>query len=95
MNCSRCREPFDDVQRVPRVLVQCGHTICEVCLVVSCRNGFVQCPECGKLQYGTPETFPKNLTLLSLKTQNSMINRPEEQCQLHRKPFEGFCEKDK
>ena len=32
LECPRCDFPFDTISRMPRMLIDCGHTICGVCL---------------------------------------------------------------
>lgn len=84
MNCVKCDERYDQVQRIPRVLVECGHTLCEMCIVSNSKGGFITCPECGKSQFGSVQNFPKNLTLLTIKD-----NQPNDAylCRIHKKPF--------
>lgn len=31
MQCPQCAKPYAHEKHVPRILVGCGHTICEVC----------------------------------------------------------------
>lgn len=32
LECPRCDYPFDTISRMPRMLIDCGHTICGECL---------------------------------------------------------------
>ena len=32
MDCPNCKEPFDTIMRMPRMLITCGHTLCNACL---------------------------------------------------------------
>lgn len=87
MNCFFCHLTFSSA-RIPRVLIDCGHTVCESCLISRHSNNSVCCPECKQINFGALESFPKNLTLLNLQQTNSG-------CSVHRKPYEAYCEKDK
>ena len=86
MDCFSCKLRLS-TGRVPRVLIDCGHTICEDCLFNHYIVDSIRCPECQQLNFGPLDHFPKNLTLLNLQ--------PVGGCSVHHKPFEGFCEKDK
>lgn len=33
LNCPRCRNPFNTMNRIPKMLFMCGHTICNQCLL--------------------------------------------------------------
>lgn len=50
--CPSCLEAFDLERRLPRVLVQCGHTLCTSCLEPTYRNGCIRCPICFKVLGG-------------------------------------------
>ena len=45
--CSVCMEPFSST-KVPKLLVQCGHTVCLDCLIQmeNNNNERLDCPEC-------------------------------------------------
>jgi RING-type zinc-finger len=47
--CPSCLEPYDLEKKLPRVLVQCGHTLCTSCLEPTYRNKTVRCPICFKV----------------------------------------------
>lgn len=47
--CPCCLEPYDLEKKLPRVLVQCGHTLCTSCLEPTYRNKSLRCPICFKL----------------------------------------------
>lgn len=46
--CPCCLEPYDLEKKLPRVLVQCGHTLCTTCLEPTYRNKSLRCPICFK-----------------------------------------------
>ncbi len=68
MDCFKCKTPYNDSDRTPRLLIHCGHSICESCTVELYRDNFINCPECGFRNFSTSITsFPKNLALLHVK----------------------------
>ena len=52
-SCNSCFKIFSklDTQRVPLVLVSCGHTLCSKCVFVKLQtlSGTVECPLCEKV----------------------------------------------
>ena len=72
--CSVCFEAYDQTQVVPRLLIKCGHTFCELCLDQMLRpllfkNGGkrVECPVCkfdNRVQKGRAAQLPKNFDIL-------------------------------
>ncbi|KAF1762971.1 hypothetical protein GCK72_011236 [Caenorhabditis remanei] len=56
---------------IPRMLSQCGHTICEECvgnMLKTRNNQFVSCPFCQRatLVNGPANLLPKNFALLEV-----------------------------
>jgi hypothetical protein len=47
MDCSNCKNSYNDTDFIPRLLTQCGHSICEKCLNKIYENGGIVCPECN------------------------------------------------
>lgn len=95
MNCFSCRFPFSP-SRIPRVLILCGHTICESCLTLHHSNNSICCPECKLINHAPLHSFPKNLPLLSLSpTTTTTTTTPLLSCPSHNKPYEAFCDRDK
>jgi len=84
LSCIKCHEVFNTTDRIPRLLAECGHTLCSLCISSliksdnSNSNGF-KCPDdgilCGALKKAAEE-FPKNLSLLRIleKQQQKQIN---------------------
>ena len=64
LTCSICYQPYTEVERIPLVL-QCGHSICKVCLGHIDRLG-KKCPSCNKLYTGSAITLPRNYSLLNI-----------------------------
>ena len=46
--CVVCRNPYDLDAHTPRILVHCGHTVCEACILHNYKNMIVRCPICHK-----------------------------------------------
>ncbi|CAD8203671.1 unnamed protein product [Paramecium octaurelia] len=47
--CVLCKNDYNMKDRLPRILIHCGHTICTACLTNFYRNRRVRCPLCLKL----------------------------------------------
>eukprot|EP01051_Picozoa_sp_SAG22_P009964 SAG22_NODE_867_length_6776_cov_2.480455_5_plen_144_part_00 len=72
--CPICLERYHESNVVPRVLVGCGHTICEGCLSqmlapVLAKGGKkqVECPKCRRkceVKRGNPASLPLNYDIL-------------------------------
>lgn len=61
-HCPICKQEYDLSEKVPKILVQCGHTICFKCLKQFYRGGKIRCPICLKLHKKIPtlEVLPTN-----------------------------------
>ena len=93
MLCKSCNKPYDEKEKVPRILISCGHTQCEECIMKNLNKSKIQCSDCGKYSEAkTPVEFPKNLMLLSMV--NNIINNPSTIiiCPSHSKQIDAFCE---
>lgn len=70
MNCPACKTRYNESQNVPRLLVFCGHSLCEPCLKAGIsKEGKAKCMECGKSEASSSHElsgYPKNLALLDL-----------------------------
>jgi RING-type zinc-finger len=67
MNCCLfCGEKYNVGERIPRILVHCGHTFCTECLSQLHHNFRVRCPACRKLikNLETVERLPLNINVL-------------------------------
>jgi len=64
-NCPTCKAPYNLNDHVPKILVQCGHTICFFCMQMFFRDGSIRCPICLKLHKKLPsiEVLPTNHTI--------------------------------
>ena len=61
--CHFCGLRFNVGERIPRIIVGCGHTFCTSCLSYFLRNGNIRCPMCRKILKGveTIEKLPRFL----------------------------------
>lgn len=64
--CYYCGEQFNVGERIPRILIHCGHTFCTECLQVLHHNFRVRCPICRKLvkQVESVDKLPLNFNIL-------------------------------
>lgn len=65
--CQICGNHFNVGERIPRILVNCGHTLCTKCLTSIHKGGKVRCPICNKLMKNleTIERLPLNINILN------------------------------
>ena len=92
MNCPECKQEFDEISHVPRILTACGHTICEICLKLRYKKKNIICPQCSVATIAQNlNILPSNLALIQLK-QNKIS---QDLCSKHNKPIEAFCCNDK
>ena len=71
-DCVVCYEQYNDSNRMPHMLIPCGHTICRECL-----GSITNCPKCRKNIERTVENWdliPSNDTRPSAPHQMSSIN---------------------
>lgn len=63
--CPICKQEYDLDQKTPKILVQCGHTICFQCLQMFFKDFKVRCPMCLKLvkRIRGVEVLPTNHTI--------------------------------
>lgn len=64
--CHFCGLRYNVGERIPRILVNCGHTFCTQCLNDICFNSRVRCPLCRKLikNLDSVERLPLNINIL-------------------------------
>ncbi|CAL2035411.1 unnamed protein product [Caenorhabditis brenneri] len=64
-SCKSCSMEYSET-RIPRILKDCGHTLCEVCIgddKLPCNT--LICPSCNKSNHiAVPAKLPKNFTIL-------------------------------
>jgi hypothetical protein len=66
-NCVLCKENYNFDNRIPRILIHCGHTFCTECLLNFYNNERIRCPLCLKLvkSLETIERLPVNHTIFT------------------------------
>ncbi len=64
--CYYCGDKFNVGEKIPRILIHCGHTFCTECLSVLHHNYRVRCPICRKLvkQVESVDKLPLNFNIL-------------------------------
>jgi len=67
--CSICNSEYDEDVKIPRILTQCGHTFCEICIstLINNNTNTLICP-IDKINYSEiiNVKFPSNKMLLQL-----------------------------
>ncbi|XP_068696606.1 tripartite motif-containing protein 2-like isoform X1 [Montipora foliosa] len=68
LECSICREKFDDQQHCPRLLPGCGHSFCTSCLQSLLKKNAINCPTCRSTVFVPTgvASLPKNFALLDI-----------------------------
>ena len=98
LTCDRCEIEFNEEDRLPVILSECGHTICEECvreLLTMDENERV-CRECNTEVRETEEDeFRRNEKLLKIMRERANDTTSKEDgvnCTRHlEKPIEYFC----
>jgi len=74
-HCGVCKLKYNVGERIPRILVNCGHTYCTSCLTKYYRKNRIRCPFCKKLvkHLDSVEQLPLNINLFS----ESVVNNTE------------------
>ena len=64
--CQFCALKYNVGERIPRILVHCGHTLCTNCIQQLHHKDRVRCPICRKLikQLESAERLPLNINIL-------------------------------
>ena len=72
MECQICFEMFDSSNFTPKILIQCGHSFCRICLDrLSFKNSTITCPICReKTKPIKNNLFPTNYSLIELIDKN-------------------------
>jgi hypothetical protein len=65
--CGVCQLKYNVGDRIPRILVNCGHTYCTACLTKYYRKNRIRCPFCKKLvkNLESVEQLPLNICVFS------------------------------
>lgn len=73
--CGVCRLKYNVGDRIPRILVNCGHTYCTSCLSKYYRKSRIRCPYCKKMvkNLESVEQLPLNISIFAEVVQNDSI----------------------
>jgi hypothetical protein len=65
--CVLCKQDYDLAEKMPRILVHCGHTFCTECLIKFHQEFRIRCPLCLKLirNIDVMERVPINHTVFT------------------------------
>jgi hypothetical protein len=106
MECPICHSVYQKEKNIPLLLINCGHTLCDVCATQIFASGTIICTECKTESHAeSVATLPKNLALITMSnttvsanpipTKPTIIVDSEAKCQAHLKKLEAFCEDDR
>ena len=76
--CYFCGLQFNVGERIPRIIIGCGHTFCTSCLSYFLRNNRIRCPLCRKLLKGvnSVDKLPLNFNILyEVVTRDPLLSR--------------------
>ena len=65
--CAVCFEEYDHEERVPLMLISCGHTFCRCCLMLLPEP--LRCPYCMNLESHSLSELPKNILIYQIQAQ--------------------------
>ncbi len=76
--CGVCKLVYNVGDRIPRIVVNCGHTYCTNCLSKYYRKSRIRCPYCKKLvkNLESVEQLPLNINIFSeiVDTDSKLLN---------------------
>lgn len=97
--CTLCRSKFDTSHRIPRILHECKHSVCQVCLkkLLSESPGepFL-CPVCQRRNSPDPDNalnedyFPRNAAIITELVRTTRTHSLEK-CEKHGAPINQVC----
>ena len=77
-SCHYCGLRFNVGERIPRIIVGCGHTFCTSCLSYFLRGQRIRCPMCRKMLKGVEsvDKLPLNFNILyEVVTKDPLLSR--------------------
>jgi len=83
-SCQNCANKFNIGERIPRILVNCGHTLCTKCLESLCVNFRIRCIICSKLikNIDNVEKLPLNINILhEIADEDPMLCKVDFECE--------------
>ena len=71
--CGVCKQTYNVGDKIPRILVNCGHTFCTSCFTKYYRKNRIRCPFCKKLvkNLESVEQLPLNICIFSECVENN------------------------
>ena len=98
MNCGRCKMKYDNISKIPKILITCGHTFCLDCLerkkdIIGVNQVKIVCFICSiETIAETIDNLPKNMAILENREKREKF---DFLCEHHSKEIEAFCDNDK
>ncbi|CAI2387302.1 unnamed protein product [Moneuplotes crassus] len=75
MECPNCKCIYDNDKIVPRIITDCGHTMCEICINEYCIRGLVFCSVCKRaFPPKWIDFYPINIAIRPIKCETSLIS---------------------
>lgn len=90
--CGICYESYNLGDSFPRILPNCGHSVCEKCLQNLIQGSYTECPF-DKTKYSSSNiaSFPKNFALAAMLDQKPKL----DSCKLHGEKIDLACVTDR
>lgn len=69
--CPNCKMSYNTSERIPHLLIHCGHTICSACIQKIINSDILKCP-IDNIEYTSKciADYPKNISLLEIINQS-------------------------
>ena len=99
MNCFSCKLNFDGKIKIPKILINCGHSFCINCLekkkeLVGDSFVKIKCFICSvETLTETLDNLPINMAILENREKKD--HQKHILCSVHSKEIEAFCDDDK
>ena len=91
LECLVCQEEYNYTENLPKILPDCGHTVCSACLEKL--MGQRKCPECRKaFSHQTPTQVKNFQTNVALQR---ILETMANFCKVHQSPLTQLCMTDK
>mgnify|MGYP003578112572 FL=1 len=91
-SCVLCKGEYNFNERIPRILIHCGHTFCSSCLKNFHKNRRIRCPLCLKLikNVDNLDRLPVNHTIFSKMAEELKEKSRKEGFYLSLKPINNW-----
>lgn len=79
-SCVLCKEEYNFDEKIPRIMIHCGHTFCTACMKNFHKNRRVRCPLCLKLvkNIDSLDRLPVNHTIFSKMAEEHRLKSKKE-----------------